>query len=106
MTVGAEQKRLHLDLKNVGLRAQATAAGLVQLCKELEAVGVLSGEAVWRVKEAIADEIALTAPRPMVRADFRKDVCERLDRIFSGAEKLGPAANISFAQEEAQPRPE
>lgn len=99
MTVGMEQKRLHLDLKNVGLRAQATAAGLVQLCKELEAAGVLSDKAVDRVKEAIADEIALTAPRPMLRADFRKDVCERLNRIFSGAEKLGPAEDIPFAQD-------
>ena len=100
MTVGREQKQLHQDLKNVGLRAQATAAGLVQLCKELQAAGVLKDEAVWRVKEAIADEIALTAPRPIVRADFRKDVCERLDRIFSGTEKLGPAADIPFAQDE------
>lgn len=105
MTVGTEQKRLHLDLKNVGLRAQATAAGLVQLCKELQAAGILGDEAIWRVKEAIADEIALTAPRPVVRAEFRKDVCERLDRIFSGAEKLGPAANISFNQEDAQAHP-
>lgn len=102
MTVGMEQKRLHLDLKNVGLRAQATAAGLVQLCKELQAAGVLSDDAVGRIKESIADEIALTAPRPMLRADFRKEVCERLNAIFSGAEKLGPAEAIPFAQADAE----
>jgi len=27
-----EDKRLHYELGNVGLRAQATAAGLLQLC--------------------------------------------------------------------------
>jgi hypothetical protein len=102
MTIGNEQKKLHHDLKNVGLRAQATAAGLVQLCKELQAAGVLSDAAVGRVKESIADEIALTAPRPMLRADFRKEVCERLNAIFSGAEKLGPAEDIPFAQGQSE----
>lgn len=98
MKIGSEQEKLHHDLKNVGLRAQATAAGLVQLCKELQAAGVINEDAVGRVKNAIADEIALTAPRPMLRADFRREVCERLNGIFSGAEKLGPADEIPFAQ--------
>lgn len=96
MTIGSEQKKLHQDLKNVGLRAQATAAGLVQLCKELQAAGVINDAAVGRIKEAIADEISLTAPRPLLRADFRRDVCERLNAIFSGAEKLGPAEDMPF----------
>lgn len=98
MNIGTEQQKLHHDLKNVGLRAQATAAGLVQLCKELQAAGVIDDAAVTRVKNAIADEIALTAPRPMLRADFRKEVCERLNGIFSGAEKLGPADEMPFAK--------
>ncbi|MGO4167988.1 hypothetical protein [Novosphingobium sp. YAF33] len=102
MSIGVEQKRLHQDLKNVGLRAQATAAGLVQLCKELQAVGVLGDAAVSRVKEAIANEIALTAPRPILREDFRRDVCARLDAIFSGAEKLGPAEEMPFAQQQME----
>lgn len=97
MTAAAEKQRLHHELKNVGLRAQATATGLVQLCKELQAAGILSDEAVERIKESIADEIALTAPRPMLRSDYRKEVCERLDGIFSGAEKLGPAEDMPFA---------
>ncbi|AXB80740.1 hypothetical protein [Novosphingobium sp. P6W] len=98
MKVGSEQEKLHHDLKNVGLRAQATAAGLVQLCKELQGAGVLSEAAVQRIKNSIADEIALTAPRPMLRADFRKEVCQRLDGIFSGSEKLGPAEEMPFTQ--------
>lgn len=30
-----KQKRLHHDVTNVGLRVQATAVGLIQLCIEL-----------------------------------------------------------------------
>ncbi|HUD30104.1 MAG TPA: hypothetical protein VMQ93_14625 [Novosphingobium sp.] len=97
MAPGKTSASMHDDLRNVGLRAQATAAGLVQLCKELNAAGVLDEGAVQRVKHAIADEIALTAPRPIPRADFRRDVCERLDALFAGDEKVGPADRLSFA---------
>jgi len=96
MTIGMEQKKLHYDLKNVGLRAQATAAGLVQLCKELKSAGVLTDDAVHRIKESIADEIALTAPRPLLRAEFRQEICSRLDSIFSGEQKLGDAEALAF----------
>lgn len=36
-----KQRRLHFDLVNVGLRAQATAAGFVRLCIELRDANVL-----------------------------------------------------------------
>ncbi|WP_232492776.1 hypothetical protein [Novosphingobium kaempferiae] len=100
MTATTESARMHDDLKNIGLRAQATAAGLVQLCKELNAVGVLDQAAVDRVKHAIADEIALTAPRPIPRASFRREVCERLDALFAGDEKVGSAERLSFASKQ------
>src|SRR3546814_17641510 len=58
-----KQRRLHFDLINVGLRAQATAAGLVRLCIELRDTGVLSQDALERIKGAIADDVSLTAPR-------------------------------------------
>lgn len=35
MVKDAQQRKLHFDLTNVGLRAQATATGLVRLCREL-----------------------------------------------------------------------
>ena len=42
MTVAMEQqKKLHFELTNVGMRAQATAAGMVQLCRELHRAGIL-----------------------------------------------------------------
>ena len=100
MTVGMEQRKLHYDLKNVGLRAQATAAGLVQLCKELQSAGVLEEAAVSRIKEAIADEIALTAPRAILRQEYRRDVCARLNSIFAGEQKLGEAEGFAFEDEE------
>lgn len=100
MTIGVEQKQMHQDLRNVGLRAQATAVGLVQLCRELQSAGVLDQEAVDRIKGAIADEITLTGPRPILRADYRQEVRSRLDSIFSGERKLGRASELSFASEQ------
>lgn len=99
MTIGIEQKKMHHDLRNVGLRAQATAAGLVQLCKELQSAGVIDEMAIERIKGAVADEIVLTGPRPILRADYRSEVCERLNAIFSGQEKVGSAEALSFATE-------
>lgn len=96
MMIGADQKKLHYDLVNVGLRAIATSAGLVQLCKELQSAGVLDDAAVGRIKHIVADEIALSAPRPLLRSDFRRDICARLDAIFSGEQKFGAAESLSI----------
>jgi len=96
MQMTVEQRKLHFDLTHVGLRAQATAAGLVQLCKELERAGVIDAEAVGRVKAAIADDIAVTAPRSVRPEVYRQDVMRRLDSIFSGEKKLGAAEGLAF----------
>jgi len=92
-----DQRGLHHELVNVGLRAQATAAGFVQLCKELQAAGVLDDGAVGRIKTAIADEVALTCPRSVPRAEFRRDISRRLDGLFTGEEKIGDAEALNFA---------
>lgn len=96
-----EQKSRHFALKSVGLRAQATAAGLVQLCAELERTGVLDTAAVTRIKGAIADEISLTSPRSMLQTEYRDQVCARLDAIFSGRSKIGSADNLDFIANDA-----
>jgi hypothetical protein len=101
MPTNVEQRRLHFDLTNVGLRAQATAAGLVQLCRELEAAGVIDEAALTRIKRAIADDIVITAPRSVKKEHFRGEICNRLDAIFSGESKLGRAEDIPFAAEAA-----
>lgn len=99
MKVSSEQGRMHHELTAVGLRAQATAAGLVQLCRELNAVGILDDKALDRIKGVIADEISLTGPRSFTQAQYRQGVCERLDAIFAGRESLGSAEGFPLPPE-------
>lgn len=90
-----EQRRLHYELSNVGLRAQATAVGLVQLCVELRRANVLDGGAIERVKDAIADEVMVAAPRPVSTPAYRQDIKARLDRLFAGEQEMGAAGALS-----------
>lgn len=91
-----KQKKLHYDLSNVGLRAQATAVGLLQLCIELRRENVISPEAIDRIKGAISEEIIVTAPRSICSEAYRRDVRSRLDRLFAGGQVVGPADALSF----------
>jgi hypothetical protein len=86
-----EQRKLHYELSNVGLRAQATAVGLVQLCIELQRANVLDSGAIERVKDAIADEVLVAAPRPVSTPAYRRDIRARLDRLFAGEQEMGSA---------------
>ena len=96
MTIaGNDQKKMHHDLTNVGLRAQATAAGLVQLCAELRRANVLADDAIERIKDAITDEIVVAAPRTVYKQDYRRDVRGRMDRLFAGEQKIGPAEELT-----------
>jgi hypothetical protein len=101
MATDAEQRKLHFDLTNVGLRAQATAAGLVQLCRELQCAGVIDEAALTRIKRAIADDIVITAPRSVKKEQFRGEICTRLDAIFSGETKLGRVEDMPFIADDA-----
>ncbi len=95
MTTGLnEHKKLHYALDHVGLRAQATAAGLVQLCKELQNANILSEEAVSRIKSSIANEICVGQHRTVSTSQYRADICQRLDQIFSGSAPIGPASSL------------
>jgi hypothetical protein len=95
-----EDKRLHYELGNVGLRAQATATGFIQLCAELRDAGVLGEEAIERIKDRIARDITLSAPRSLTPEAYKRDVRARLDRLFAGCETVGNADALSFG---AQP---
>ncbi|MFZ2997295.1 hypothetical protein [Sphingobium sp.] len=97
MSEKSDQKKLHYELTNVGLRAQATAVGLLQLCSELRRAGVLDEGAISRIKDAIADEIVVCAPRPVAGRDYRQEVRTRLNHLFAGDQKLGPADEMLFA---------
>jgi hypothetical protein len=75
-------RRLHQDLGFLGLRAPATAAGLLQLTAELVRSGVLDQEAVSRIKDAIAQDLVLSRPRNAWRSDFESSIRHRLDQLF------------------------
>ncbi|WP_242146390.1 MULTISPECIES: hypothetical protein [unclassified Sphingomonas] len=91
-----QQKRLHWELTNVELRAHATAIGLVQLCIELRRANVLEEAALERIKDAIADQVSVSATRAMASKNYRRDVRSRLDRLFAGDQEVGSAEELSF----------
>lgn len=90
-----KQKRLHFDLGNVGLRAQATAVGLIQLCLELRRASVLDDDALSRIKGAIADEVSVSTPRSMTTVEYRGLIADRLDRLFAGEADVGSAEALA-----------
>jgi hypothetical protein len=81
-----EDRRLHDAMEFIGLRAQATAAAVIQICAELRRVGVFDEDAVTRVKEAIAKELALSK-RGTYETEFRSAM-QRLDGLFAGTDEL------------------
>ena len=83
-----EEIKLHETVSFVGLRAQATAVGLLQLSAELVRAGVLDKAAVDRIKEAIAKDIALSRPRSVGREEYMGLVRERLDGLFGPKDEV------------------
>lgn len=81
-----EDRRLHDALDFIGLRALATAAGLIQICTELERAGVFDDGAIQRIKQAMAREIALSH-RGSYEIEFQRAM-QRLDALFAGREEL------------------
>lgn len=79
---------LHNAIDFIGMRAQGTAVGLIQLTIELKRAGLLDDAAMGRIKDAIADEISQTRPRAIGKQEFQNDVRSRLDRVFAGAEPI------------------
>jgi hypothetical protein len=85
----AEDKRVHDSIELVGMRAQATTVGLIQLTIEMHRASLLDGPAVDRIKEAIAKEISLNRPKSVSAENFDEHLRERLDRLFSGEDPVG-----------------
>ena len=83
-----DESKLHQAIDFVGLRAHATAVGLLQLSRELVKAGVLDDAAIDRVKDAIGKDLALSRPKKIPREEFERTTRLRLDRLFSGEEKL------------------
>ncbi|HEU4968081.1 hypothetical protein [Sphingomonas sp.] len=85
----AEDKRVHDSIELVGMRAQATTVGLIQLTIELHRANLLDQPAIDRIKEAIANEISLNRPKSVSAENFDEHLRERLDRLFSGEDPVG-----------------
>ena len=83
----AEERKLHDQVGFVGLRAQATAVGFIQLCTELCAAGVLDEAAMGRIKDAIAKELALSRPRSAYQDELERSR-SRLDDLFAGRTEI------------------
>lgn len=79
-----EVRKLHHALDFIGMRAHATAVGVVQLAIELRRANVIDEAALGRVKDAIARDIALGRPRSAARETYHADLRRRLDQVFSG----------------------
>jgi hypothetical protein len=86
-----DERRLHQTVSLVGLRAQATAIGLIQLTTELKRAGVLDEGAVERIKCAIARDLMLSPPASVKKSEFESWVHRRLDALFACEEEMGRA---------------
>jgi hypothetical protein len=93
-----EDKRLHDTIDLVGLRAQATSVGLIQLAVELRRAGVIEDAAVTRIKDAIAKEICLNRPKSIPAEHFRETLRCRLDALFAGEERVGEVSAVAAGQ--------
>lgn len=78
------EEHLHDEVALVGLRAHATAVGLLKLTSELVRAGVLDEAAVTRIKEAIVKELSLTRSRSSSKEEFERSTRKRLDALFAG----------------------
>ncbi|WP_213980058.1 hypothetical protein [Sphingomonas sp. dw_22] len=99
MDIDAREQALrrHESLEYIGLRAQATMVGLSQLCTELVAAGVLSDDAIGRIKDAIRQDISVSRPRIRNHAEFDQALKVRLDAIFPPHPDARPSAPIGTA---------
>lgn len=99
-----DERRLHQTVSLVGLRAQATAIGLIQLTSELVRAGVLDEEAVARIKGAIARDLMLSPPASVKKSEFEAWVRCRLDTLFAcEAPTIGQAPHPPGAEQVPDP---
>ena len=95
----AQARELHGTLEFIGLRAQATTVGLLQLCAELARLGVIDDAALERIKDAIFREIAVNQPRGYNRDEFEKTLRLRLNAIFPRGTEPALRSRVGTAAE-------
>jgi hypothetical protein len=82
-----DDRRFHDQLDFIGVRAHVTATAVLQMCIELQRAGVFDDEAMGRIKDAMAKEVALSRSRG-IYADEYANARRRIDEIFAGRGKL------------------
>lgn len=84
-----ETRKLRESIDLLGIRAQATAAGMIQIAIELGRVGVLDAAALDRIKDRILGDIMLGRPPSADRTAYEAAMRRRLDALFAGTEPVG-----------------
>lgn len=83
-----EAQKAHLDLQLAGFRSLATAAGFLQLTRELKARNVIDGEATERIREAMLSELLENLPRSLVGdAKYEDQLRRRLSSLLNSADR-------------------
>lgn len=95
----AEARELHRTLEFIGLRAQATTVGLIQVCTELVRAGLIDDAAIQRIKDAIHRELSVVHARGRNQAEFDETLRSRLDAIFPKASAPGQRARVGTVAE-------
>lgn len=90
----------HDTLDLIGLRAHATAVGLIQLCEELLNSGVLSVDGLDRIKDAICTELTVgKRERVSRRSNFDDTLRSRIDAVFPTAPGQPARANLGTLED-------
>ncbi len=84
-----ESRQLHDAVTFLGIRAQATAVGMITIAVELRRAGVLDDAAIGRIKDSIFNDLALSCPRSQPKATFENNLRQRLDALFAEKERVG-----------------
>ena len=84
----SDTRKLRETLDLLGIRAQATAAGLVQIAIELHGAGVLDEAAVGRIKSSILGDLMLSCPASLDPSDYETTLRRRLDALFTGRARV------------------
>lgn len=79
----AAARERHRTLDFIGLRAHATAVGLIQLCEELLDAGVLDADGLDRIKDAICSELVVSKrARVAEQYGFKDTLRSRINAVF------------------------
>lgn len=83
----------HQTLDLLGFRSHATSVGLIQLCEELVLGGILTPEALERIKAAIQAELTVCNARISNHEKFDASLRRSIDAVFSQAPLKAPTDN-------------